>query len=172
MNGRLSPAVFLQIHGWIHGVNVALVQFLPKQLHCFTKSLEVNDLPFPQEFDHIVHVRIVRKPQDVVIGNPCLLLGSQVFRQIRHGIPLDLHGSGTPGEAGGCGRVDPHGVIHEIGGEGRILDLGILQVPGQLMDDGADHLQMTQLFRAHIYDKKAPSSEDQFKSCEFAVILR
>ena len=50
-----------------------MIQLLPKQLNRFTKPLEVNNLPLPEEFDHIVHIRIVRKPQDVVIGHACFL---------------------------------------------------------------------------------------------------
>ena len=45
----------------------------PEQLGRFSEALEVDDLPFPQELDHVVHVRVVRQPQDVVIGYPCFL---------------------------------------------------------------------------------------------------
>ena len=71
-------------------------------------------------------------------------LGTQILCKIRDGIALDLHGCGAPGEAGGGGGIDPGGVVHKIGGEGGILDLGILQIPGQLVDNGTDHLQMAQ----------------------------
>ena len=58
----------------VHIVHIFLIQLLSQQLHRLAEALEVDDLPFPQEFDHIVHVRIVRKPQDVVVGHSCLLL--------------------------------------------------------------------------------------------------
>ena len=38
------------------------------------EALEMNDFPFPEEFDHIVYIRIVAEPQNVVIGGPGLLL--------------------------------------------------------------------------------------------------
>ena len=64
---------FSHIKGRIHKVHILLVQLLPQQLHRLTEALEVNNFPFPQELDHVVHIRIVGKPQNVVIGNPCLL---------------------------------------------------------------------------------------------------
>ena len=64
----------LQIHGRIHPVYIALIQLFPQQLHGFAESLEVDDLPLTQEFDHIVHIRIIGQPQDIVIGGAGLLL--------------------------------------------------------------------------------------------------
>ena len=64
----------LHIHCRIHIVHVFLIQLFPQKLNRLTKPLEVNDLPFPQEFDHIIHIRIIAKPQDIVIGDPGLLL--------------------------------------------------------------------------------------------------
>ena len=40
----------------------------------FAEALEVDDFPFPQEADHVVHIRIVRQAQDVVVGKAGLLL--------------------------------------------------------------------------------------------------
>ena len=64
----------LNIKGRIHKVHILLVQLLPQQLNRFSKALEMNDLPFPQEFDHIIYIRIIGKPQDIVIGHPGFLL--------------------------------------------------------------------------------------------------
>lgn len=47
------------IKGRVHIVYVLLIQFLPKQLYSFTEALEVYDLPFPEELDHIVYIRII-----------------------------------------------------------------------------------------------------------------
>ena len=58
----------------VHKVHVLLVQFFPQQLHSFTEPLEVDNFPFPQELNNIVHIRIVGKPQDIVIGHPSFLL--------------------------------------------------------------------------------------------------
>ncbi len=35
----------------------------------FTESLKVNDFPFPQEFDHIIYIRIIGEPQNIFIGD-------------------------------------------------------------------------------------------------------
>jgi len=58
----------------IHEVDILLIQLFPQKLDSLTESLEMDDLTLSEEFDHIVHIRIVRQPQDIVIGNSCLLL--------------------------------------------------------------------------------------------------
>ena len=70
----MHPGWPLDIKSRIHEINVFLVQFFPQQLHCFTKTLEVDHFPLPEEFDHIIDIGIVGQPQDVVIGHPCFLL--------------------------------------------------------------------------------------------------
>ena len=65
---------FLQIDGGVHAVDIPLVQLPAQQLNGLTKPLEMDDLPFPEEFDDIIDVRIVAQAQDVVIGDPGLLL--------------------------------------------------------------------------------------------------
>ena len=76
----------------------------------------------------------------------CRLCG-QILGQVGDGVALDLHAGCGPGEAGGRGGVDARRVVHKVGGEGGILDLAVRHFPGQLMDNGSDHLQMTQLIR-------------------------
>ena len=120
-------------------IHIFLIQFFPEQLNRLTESLEMNHFPFTQELDHIIHIRIVGQPKDIVVGHPGFLLGSQVFRQIGHGIALDLHGECVPGSTGSGSGVDPGGMIHKIRRESAVLNLTVLQIPGQLMDDGPDH---------------------------------
>ena len=64
----------LQIDGGIHAVNIALVEFPPQQLDGLPEALEVDDLPLPEELDDVVDVRIIAQTQDVVVGDPGLLL--------------------------------------------------------------------------------------------------
>ena len=64
----------LHIKCRIHIVHILLVQFLTQQFNGFSEPLEVDNFPLSQEFDDIVHVRIIRKPEDVVISDPSLLL--------------------------------------------------------------------------------------------------
>ena len=104
----------------------------------------MDNLTLPEELDHIIHIRIVRQTQDIIVGHSGLLLRSKVLTQIRQGVTLDLHGRGRPGETGGGCRVDPCRVIHKIRSKSGIPDLTVAEIPGQLMDDGADHLQMAQ----------------------------
>ena len=77
-------------------------------------------------------------------------LRSQILGQVGDGVALDLHAGGGPGEAGGRGGVDARRVVHEVGGEGGVLDLAVRHFPGQLVDDGSDHLQMPQLLGADV----------------------
>ena len=64
----------LHIKGRVGGVDIALIQFFPEQLGRFSEALEVDDFPFPQELDHVVHIRVIGQPQDVVVRYPCFLL--------------------------------------------------------------------------------------------------
>lgn len=68
------PDLILDIEGRIHEVDILLVQFFTQQLHGFAEALEVNDLPFPQEFNDIINVRIIGQTQDIVIGDAGFLL--------------------------------------------------------------------------------------------------
>ena len=73
-----AAAIFSDIKSGVHIVYVLLVQLFPEQLHCLAEPLEVNNFPFPEELDHIVHIRIVGQPQNIVIGNPSLLLWERI----------------------------------------------------------------------------------------------
>ena len=72
----------------------------------------------------------------------------KVLNQVAHGVPLHRHGGCREGEAGGRRGVDPGGVVHKVGRKGRVLDLGGFQIPGQLMHNGPNHLQVAKFFRA------------------------
>ena len=57
-------------------------------MYCFPEALEVDDLPLPEELDDIVDIGIIAQPQNVVIGDPGLLLwhakitGTIIYRYI------------------------------------------------------------------------------------------
>ena len=55
-----------------------MIQFFSQKLDRLTEPLEVNHFTLPEEFDHIVHIRIVAEPQNVVIGHPGLLLWERI----------------------------------------------------------------------------------------------
>ena len=116
----------------------------------------MDDLPLPQEADDIVDVGVVGHAQDVVIGNPGLLFGGHILGQIADHVALHRHGGGVPGEAGGGSGVDSGGVVYKVGGKAALPYLLIVQVAGQLVDDGADHLQVAQFLSTYIGVKMAP----------------
>ena len=66
--------VFSDVDGRIHEIDVFPVQLFTQKLDCFAKSLEMDDFPFPKELDHIVYIRVITEPQDIVIGHTGLLL--------------------------------------------------------------------------------------------------
>ena len=72
MCARTASTLF-HIKRRIHIIDILLIQLLAEQFHCLAKSLEVYDFPFAQEFDDIVHIRVIAEPQNVVIGDPCFL---------------------------------------------------------------------------------------------------
>ena len=85
----------------------------------------------------------------------------QVLRQVGNQVPFHRHAGGAPGEARGGGGLDPGGPIHEVGIESRGLDLVLRQVPGQLVDNGADHLQVPQFLGPQRAVKMCHPSENQ-----------
>lgn len=74
-------------------------------------------------------------------------LRRKIFGKVCDGVALDLNTEGTPRRTGGSGGVNAGGVIHKVGSKGGILNLAVLQIPGQLVNDGTDHFQMPQFFR-------------------------
>ena len=83
-------------------------------------------------------------------------LSTQVLAQVCHGIALHLHHAGIVYRTGGCGGIHAGGVVHKVRRKGAVLDLAVLQVPGQLMDDSPDHLQVSQFFCTCIGFKQEP----------------
>jgi hypothetical protein len=64
----------LHIEGGIHIIYISLVQFFTQELYGLAKTLEVDYLAFPQEFDYIIYIGIIAEPQNIIVGYPCLLL--------------------------------------------------------------------------------------------------
>ena len=77
---RMIRAESIQVDGGVHAVDITLIQLPAQQLDGFTEPLEMDDLPLPQELDHIIDIGIIRKPQDVVVSDPCLLLWHMKFK--------------------------------------------------------------------------------------------
>lgn len=125
-------------------------------MDAFAESLEVDDLPFTEEFDHIVDIRIITEPKDVVIGNACFLFRRQIFNKIRHGIALDLKRCCCEWETGSGSWVYADGMIYKVLFKRSTLDILFLQVSCQLVNDGTDHLQVSQFLCTCIGFKAVP----------------
>ena len=138
----------------VHIVDVFFVELPAQQLHSLAEALEVYDLSFTQKLDRIVHIRVVREPQDVVIRCPGLLLCCKIFRKIGDGIALDRHGRGRPREARGCCGVYARGVVDKIRIKAALPHLLFGERAGELVNDRANHFQMTQFLSTHIGVKK------------------
>ena len=110
----------------------------------------MDDLPLPQVADGIAHVRVLHHPQDVVVGAPGLLFGTQVLRQVGDHIPLGLEFAGVEGDAPGGLGPDAGGVVNVVGAEAALLDLLGGEIAGQLVDDGRHDLHVGQLLRADV----------------------
>ena len=104
-------------------IEVFLVHFFFGEPKAFAKALEMNNFTGSQELDDIVNVRIVRKTQDVVIGDASFLLCCQILSQVGDQISFDLHTGCAPRETGGSGGIDTRSVIHEVGIESSRLDV-------------------------------------------------
>ena len=69
-----SGTLLSDIQCWIHKVHILLIQLFPQQLYRLAEALEVYHLALPEELDHIVHIRIVGKPKNIIVGDPGFLL--------------------------------------------------------------------------------------------------
>ena len=55
-------AVLTHVKSGIEGIEILAVQFVLRHPQCFAESLEVNDLPFSQEFDRSTDIRVLDEP--------------------------------------------------------------------------------------------------------------
>lgn len=105
----------------------------------------MDDLPFPEEADGGDDVGVIHQPEDIIVGGAGLLLGGHVLGEVSDGVAGGLEGGGGEGHSA-CGlRPDAGGVIHKVDVKAGFFDLLDGEVAGELVDDGADHLQMRQL---------------------------
>lgn len=93
--GASAPAGrFLCLDRRIIEIYVPAVEVLAQLLDRLAEALEMHDLPRAEEADDVVHIRIVRQAQNVVIRRAGLLLGRKVLAQIADGVAHDLHRCG------------------------------------------------------------------------------
>ena len=70
--------------------------------------------------------------------------------QVGNGVALALQISGCKGRTVGGLRKDAYGMVDKVGVKAAFFDLLDGKIAGKLVHDGADHLQMCQLFGADI----------------------
>lgn len=90
---------------------------------CISKTLEVDDLALPQEYDRIAHIRVVDQPQDIVIGQPGFLFRSEILVKIGKRVTSDLKRCCRERYPGCCLRINPGGMIDKIGIEPTLLNI-------------------------------------------------
>ena len=93
----------------------------------------------------------------------------QVLCKVRNRVACDLHRGGGPGIARRKLEEYAGGVVHEVGIEAGGLDLFFRQITGQLMNNGAHHLQMPQFLCA---DRGSPRATSTKKPCAARVTGR
>ena len=153
------------INGGIHKIDILLVELFAQQLDSLAEALEMHDLALTEEADDVVHIRVVGKPQDVVVGQAGLLLCRQILDEIGHGVAGDGDAARAPRRAGGRLRIDARRMIGEVGREARFPLLLLRQIPCQLVNDRTDHLQMPKLLRAQRSIGNVPQRKFSSKSC-------
>ena len=72
--GPHCGALLLLVEAGVDIVDVFLVQPVLDQPQSLAEALEMDDLPGTQELDDVVDVRVIGKPQNVVVGDAGLLL--------------------------------------------------------------------------------------------------
>lgn len=146
----------LGIQRRVGGVDVFLVEALAQQGDGLAKALEVDNFPLAEEANHVVDIGIVAQAENIVVCDPRLLLGGQILGEVGDGIAFDADACGVPGRAGGGGGVDAGGVVDEVGHKSALLNLAVGELAGELVDDGADHLQVSQLFGTYRSNGNVP----------------
>lgn len=71
---RRGPSFFSLVEAGVHIVDVLLAKTILHQPQSLAEALEMDDLSRPQEADGIGDVRVIGETEDVVIGDPGLLL--------------------------------------------------------------------------------------------------
>lgn len=139
----------------VKGLKVLAVHLLNGVPEGFTEPLEVDDLPLPEEADGVTDFRIVDGAQNVVVGGAGFLFRSQVFKQVRNGIPFALEFAGVKGDTACRLRSYTDGVVNVVGAEAGGLNLLHGEVAGQLPDNGGHNLHVPQFFGADVCERSA-----------------
>ena len=70
----MPRGTFLPVEGRVCHVEVLLIHLFRRQSQRLATALIMHDLPLTQEANNVVYIRVIGKPQDIVIGGSGLLL--------------------------------------------------------------------------------------------------
>lgn len=136
----------------------------------------MDDFPGTEEADRFRHIRIPDGSENVVISGPGFLLCCHIFRQIRDDITFGLEFTGVKRNTA-CGLWPERcGVVDIVGAKAGAFDFLHGQILGELIDDGADHLEVRKLIgieRLSLIIRKNPGIDMQGKICliPFAALV-
>lgn len=136
----------------IAGVKIPGVQIVLCYAQSFAESLKMNDFPFSQEFYRITYIRIVSKPENIVVGCTCLLLCCHVLSKVSYYIAFALKICRCKGNSRCCNRIYRSSVVYEIGVKAAFLNLFYCQVSCKLVKYCRNHLNVSKFFCACIGD--------------------
>ena len=68
----------LHVKSWIHEVYIFLIQLFTQQLDGLAKALEMDNFPLPEEFNHVIYIRIIGKAKDIVVSDTSFLLWERI----------------------------------------------------------------------------------------------
>lgn len=144
-----SVALYLVLIYQLRNLIFIVMHFLPKiglETACPVENFNRLSLR------HRRRKRLILPTIQCFQGFPALLplrhrpIRRQILCQVPNDIPGYLHGSGRPGETGSELWKHAGGMVHEVGVKTGGLNLLLAEIPGQLVDQSAHHLQMPQLF--------------------------
>ena len=110
----------------------------------------MHNLARPKEFYGFAYIRVVYKPQDVVVRASRLLLCRHVLVKVGDGIALHLEFAGVKGNSSRSLGPYANGVVNIILVKAALFDLLHGEIAGQLENNGSNHFQMCQFFRADV----------------------
>lgn len=105
----------------------------------------MHNLTLSEEFYRVAYIRVVDKPEQVVIGNTRFLLCRQVLVKIRQNIPLDTDVLHVIRHSGRRNGINSRRVVNEVCVKAGFLYLFLGKVPRQLIDDSRHHFKMRKL---------------------------
>lgn len=134
------------IKGRVEGIVIFRVKGIQNTAERFAKPLVMHDFSGAKELDHIADIGVVGQAENVVIGQTGFLFRSKVLVEVCDGIPGRLERCSGKGIAGGIRRVKAGCVIDKVSVESALFNFVYAQVAGQLINQGADHLNVGEFF--------------------------